>query len=565
MKLFALALLSLSQAAQAGIVVGIDVAGYGAKCDGVTNDTAALRAAANAVPASGATLTFPRGRTCVIRGTIYLKSHTTVDGNGATLLASMPWATSMPYGYALMENVNHGDFLAETNPVIDTNITVRNLTFDYGNVAPMPTPNGGKHALRFRFARNITVKNNIFQVRRAENAVAGVGVDKMLVQGNFAYDFRNCAYDFWHGPSNVEVIGNFAQTSASNQMVNFNPDRTRPGGGAITAQNFTLTGNTFTATGPVAVPMQIEPLEAGGTVRNVVVGDNTLHNVLIVMRSQVEQAIVAGNRINNVKGGAPVFFSHPFYGSTPSAVAFYNNVIVNPETSAANLGVIFIQAHNSTARRNWLSGTAYSAPYIYTGGLPVSLSANQLGTVWAPEPVLRLGVFNPVWYLANNGDLQAAFGSTGYADAIEHWFSTGIGEGRRAQLFFSTQQYLKIYPDLRAAFGANNYLAAAQHYAYQGISENRAGLIALHGQVFNAEFYLQSHSDLKSAFGGNTEEARRHWIASGLGEGRRGATTFWSVAYLNRYPDLAALFGTKYFKAVEHYVLYGRAEGRIGN
>jgi polygalacturonase len=69
----------------------IDVTGFGAKCDGRNDDTVPLRNAAAAVPPSGGILQFPKG-VCTTRGTIYLKSHTHVQGDSTTLLAAVPWS-----------------------------------------------------------------------------------------------------------------------------------------------------------------------------------------------------------------------------------------------------------------------------------------------------------------------------------------------------------------------------------------------------------------------------------------------------------------------------------------
>lgn len=54
---------------------------YGAKCDGTTDDRAAIQRALNAVPATGAQVELPNG-VCVIADSLWIKSHTHLKGKG---------------------------------------------------------------------------------------------------------------------------------------------------------------------------------------------------------------------------------------------------------------------------------------------------------------------------------------------------------------------------------------------------------------------------------------------------------------------------------------------------
>jgi hypothetical protein len=339
----------------------VSVLKFGAKCNGTTDDTTAIRAAAAAVPESGAALSFPKGK-CAIHGTIYVKSHTHVQGDGSTLLAAVPWTPDHAAGYALLENVHH-----DPGGVRDADISVNGMTFDYGDFGPVAVPGGGKHAVRFDFADDISVTNNVFYVRGAEDAVAGLGVANMLVRGNSAFEFRNCAYDFWYGPSNVRVIGNSAQTTTSVQMMNFNPDRTAGEGAGIVAKGLVLSGNTFEATGSKAIPIQIEPLGPQASVRGVAVSDNKLRNVFLVLRGDVKDATIRGNTISDVEGGDSVFETYPFRGGTPESIKFSDNVIVEPHTRPGEMGVVRMEAKNSEVTGNSITGSKYHSSAIYHG------------------------------------------------------------------------------------------------------------------------------------------------------------------------------------------------------
>jgi polygalacturonase len=69
----------------AGNAAVIDVRIHGAKCDGKTDDAAAIDRAIAALPDGGGTLWFPPGVTCLTSGGHRLPSHTTVRAAGAVV------------------------------------------------------------------------------------------------------------------------------------------------------------------------------------------------------------------------------------------------------------------------------------------------------------------------------------------------------------------------------------------------------------------------------------------------------------------------------------------------
>jgi len=362
-----------------------NVRDFGAVCNGTADDTQALRLAAAAVPETGGRLQFPASVICRTHGTIYLKSHTFVQGNGATLLALQSWIRGKSeVGYAILENANY-----DAAQPTDTDISVDGLTLDYGDFGPMQKPpRGGAHAIRFMNASNLAVTNSVFQIRGAEDAIAGVGVHNMRVEGNAAFEFRNCAYDFWSGSTDVRVIGNHAETSRSAQMVNFNPEGMHGNQKSLHAENFVLAGNTLTATGDSAVGAQLEPLGAGTTVANVIVSGNVLENVFLVLRRAIKGASIVGNTITGLRGGTEAIVSYPFDGGTPDGIVVAGNTIVNPTTSKG-LGVIRVEATNFAVTGNVILGTGYSAPGIYTGAFQGVVVGNWIssGMVATPHTV----------------------------------------------------------------------------------------------------------------------------------------------------------------------------------
>lgn len=333
----------------------IDVVMFGARCDGVADDSAALRAAANAVTTAGAELRFPRA-TCMISQTIYLKSHTHVHGYGTTLLATAQWSPDHEHGFAMLENMHYAPEV-----MIDTDISISGITFDYGQFGQVTVPAGGKHAVRFSFASNILVIGNVFQMRGAEDAVAGIGVIGMRVQGNKAYEFRNCAYDFWFGSSHVQLMNNYGETTQSAQIVNFNPERTAGDSSGMVAEDFVMKGNILAVTGLVAVPIQIEPLGPHTKVKDVSVTGNKLFNVFLVMRGDVSRADIRDNTFDHVAGGESAFESYPWHGATAKEIVFAHNKIIDPQTKKSNVAVLRMEAEGSSVIGNIISGRDFDA------------------------------------------------------------------------------------------------------------------------------------------------------------------------------------------------------------
>ncbi len=118
------------------------------------------------------------------------------------------------------------------------------------------------------------------------------------------------------------------------------------------------------------------------------------------------------------------------------------------------------------------------------------------------EPQLPPSVFDADYYYNNYTDLQNALGNN--EDALfNHFFSSGIKEGRRASATFDIGYYLSNNADLKATFGSNN-MAALQHFLQTGYKEPRA--VAPYenlGEEFNATIDLVSSNISLGTFGDN--------------------------------------------------------------
>lgn len=369
---------------------------YGAAGDGVTDDTAALQAAANAVPATGGTLYLPQGRYSVSATTL-IKSLTRVvgDGWGSVIAANAAWQPGLQQ---LILNQNYA-----ATSITDHDISFENLAFDYTNapnVGGGGNPNAGRHCVSCRMVRNVQVRNCLFTAGTlGNNATAMVACDTTLVAGCVSHGTINASYDHWWNAQNAQVVNCYAD--GPQPQVFFNPEPTT-GTGSYAANNFLMAGCTIITTGGGETSCRFEPLGAGTTVANVRVVGNHFSATHVLLRGAVTGAVVSGNTfVNTATGG--VIGSWVSSGGTPDGIVVADNVIVNPSSSSGG-GPIQIQIDGATITGNRITGTALgSTPGIDTASnAPVVIGNNVTtgvqNTIYATATTNRVSVPNGQGY-----------------------------------------------------------------------------------------------------------------------------------------------------------------------
>lgn len=82
--------------------------------------------------------------------------------------------------------------------------------------------------------------------------------------------------------------------------------------------------------------------------------------------------------------------------------------------------------------------------------------------------------------------------------------------------------------------------------------------------VFDAEYYYNTYSDVQEAIGHDADRLLRHFVTSGMREGRVAKADFDVRAYMKNNLDLLAIYGVKDLSQYYyHYMETGRKEGRI--
>lgn len=183
-------------------------------------------------------------------------------------------------------------------------------------------------------------------------------------------------------------------------------------------------------------------------------------------------------------------------------------------------------------------------------------------------------VYDLNYYLANNGDVAAAFGQDETA-VLAHFAECGIVEGRQAKATFNVRAYKNTYSDLRAVFG-NDLKCYYWHYISCGKAEGRDATsnanrvinptTVLDGvdysAVYDYTYYTEHNADVAAVFGNDDVAILRHFVDCGMSEGRRASEDFSLAVYKANYGDLRAAFGNDNKSYYLHYINSGLAEGR---
>lgn len=183
-------------------------------------------------------------------------------------------------------------------------------------------------------------------------------------------------------------------------------------------------------------------------------------------------------------------------------------------------------------------------------------------------------IFDYDFYVGKYSDLKKVYDGDDIG-ALQHFVNVGMSEGRQACADFNVYTYINRYADLRRVYGSD-LTKYYMHYMNVGKSEGRsgAGTAVLVGTavyngvdysaVYNYQYYISTNSDIKKAYGDDDEAVLRHFVNTGMAEGRVGNATFNVRAYKSRYTDLQELFGDDWKSYYMHYLNAGKTEGRNG-
>lgn len=371
----------------------VNVKDYGAKGDGVTDDTASIQAAVAAIPTTGATLLFPHG-TYLISNSSALPSNASVVGEGAKIVAApaASWSGGAHQGSAF------------TGATSASNIQVSGLNFSwaYGDGTP--------HILQFAATNsNIVVTNNVSD--GSGDFVAMVGTTNTLIEGNSVTNVSNACYDHWGSAQDARVIGNYCSTYASAGSglgaIQFTGIAT--GGGAANSAGFICLGNTiFVNGGSAPQAIIINGPSTGGSDNRFIVENNKI----VIANATSSWGVLVSGLANN-----GIISNNYFEGNAGSYSA------VSVASTATNVSVSGNRAYNWQAGSNGVFANA-SVGGTLANNQAVSSSTPLLGSTDTSTVVYGNGAGTNTLSLAN---VNISSGSAAFSGAVSSTSPITIG------------------------------------------------------------------------------------------------------------------------------------------
>ena len=253
----------------------VSVKSFGAKGDGITDDTTAFQNALKNL--NGRILFVPKG-TYIITSTILIPSNTAIAGDGETSILKA--CDGFPIGDDVLKIYNKSN-ISITNIAVDGNSTINNKAAGYSHL-------DGVHLLDIWNASNITIekchfKNNIYCAVR-------------LIQGNTSNTFQKCTF------KNVDCgiialgSGNVSDLTVDNCSFDGHDNSESIslfGSGHYT--DITISNNTIKNK-----RLGHAIFCAKGTIDNIKILNNKLYdNCYSIRLDRVDTAVISGNYINN--------------------------------------------------------------------------------------------------------------------------------------------------------------------------------------------------------------------------------------------------------------------------
>lgn len=83
------------------------------------------------------------------------------------------------------------------------------------------------------------------------------------------------------------------------------------------------------------------------------------------------------------------------------------------------------------------------------------------------------------------------------------------------------------------------------------------------GVIFDKTYYYENNPDLQTAIGDDYDKLVKHFVESGMAEGRASCAAFNVHVYRENNPDLVESFGDDLSSYYHHYMNSGCHEGRV--
>lgn len=372
---------------------GNDVRYYGAKCDGITDDTTAIQRAISATALIGGVVSFPAG-TCMISSLSLINAAKSVILRGIGYNSILQRLPATPQGVAnMLSLINSPSCIVESlNFVNYANSSIGTLYLD--------------NAIAVSYSSSVTVQNCYFSI--------GYSSAVLLVQSPWAMVRNNRVYASGENPSNPTLtnraVGAIYVVDGSSY--------------AVITGNQILEGQTCIAVQSVAANADI----IGVTIANNVVRNCSGYGILVYsLGSWTYDTSVTGNTVEYVWGsknnsasgrrsfGAGIYIQASDKTSVTGNTIAYTNLMTDEELLApgaigtANCAAVTITG-NTIREPAWWGIYIASTPSNFNTSGPTIVS-NSVAASGVSPGVVKL---NNIAYFTFTGN-QLQGGNLGYA------------------------------------------------------------------------------------------------------------------------------------------------------
>lgn len=209
--------------------------------------------------------------------------------------------------------------------------------------------------------------------------------------------------------------------------------------------------------------------------------------------------------------------------------------------------------NNSAVKLSFLTGYAYGELKTVERPYLVKISSEQFVVIW--ETKSGYSELEEVSYAFINGAGQM----TSPVKTMHGCLSDcePIVFNNQVVWYVTNGASMKIYTlplsDNRPAGSGSQTVVNNAANTYRGVD---------YSAVFDFSYYINRYPDIRIFFANDQAGALRHFVTTGMAEGRQGCENFDVNIYRHNYPDLQAVFGDDLSRYYMHFITNGNVEGR---